>query len=359
MPTHPNVVYVMSRLKSGGIEWLVMQFLKNNRADLGRVTLWLTGAPGKDELYDEVEDLNVDIIYGSKTPRGWKAFKSYLLANSTDVVHAHTGYPSGFFIHEAMKANVPVRIGHWHNVQPIPPGLLKSILARIGMKRMARSATHIWAVSEAAKSALHYEWLVKRAEVVPNGYRPKISKASKEHDKLQITHIGRFHPVKNHARIWSILEELNVPFRFTGCGRHDFLETLPSEEWLNSMRRKHNDEAVINLPGNCTDVSSVLASTDVFLFPSKAEGAGGALIEAAASGCYCVASDIASLRSVAQFFENVKLVGLDAPLAEWVTAIEEHQGVNRKEAYATFLNSPYNADKVEEFWLKAYRSSHD
>lgn len=58
-------------------------------------------------------------------------------------------------------------------------------------------------------------------------------------------------------------------------------------------------DACVTLLGHRTDVSSLLAAADGFVFPSRFEGLPGALIEAEAAGLPIICSDIANNREVA------------------------------------------------------------
>ena len=66
--------------------------------------------------------------------------------------------------------------------------------------------------------------------------------------------------------------------------------------------------ASVRFLGHRDDVPDVLASADVFAFPSLYEGLGGAVIEAMALGLPIVASDIPALREVVKVGENAALV---------------------------------------------------
>lgn len=56
----------------------------------------------------------------------------------------------------------------------------------------------------------------------------------------------------------------------------------------------------VRLLGHRSDVADLLAAADVFVFPSRREGFGGAVIEAMALECPIVCSDLAVLREVTQ-----------------------------------------------------------
>lgn len=62
---------------------------------------------------------------------------------------------------------------------------------------------------------------------------------------------------------------------------------------------KYDLEKTVLMTGHRSDVSSILAAADVFLFPSRFEGLPGALIEAEAAGLPVICSDIPNNREVA------------------------------------------------------------
>ncbi|MEN8239406.1 MAG: glycosyltransferase family 4 protein, partial [Actinomycetota bacterium] len=81
-----------------------------------------------------------------------------------------------------------------------------------------------------------------------------------------------------------------------------------STEDLQAMIADLGLESVVTLLGHRSDVSEVLAASDIFVFPSLYEGLGGALIEALALELPVVASDLPALREVVSEGENALLV---------------------------------------------------
>lgn len=65
--------------------------------------------------------------------------------------------------------------------------------------------------------------------------------------------------------------------------------------------------------GHRDDVPDLLAAADVFVFPSRYEGLGGALIEAMALGLPIVASDLPAVREVVDVGGNAALVPVGRP----------------------------------------------
>ena len=56
--------------------------------------------------------------------------------------------------------------------------------------------------------------------------------------------------------------------------------------------------------GNRSDIPEILKASDLFIFPSRSEGAGAALIEAMATGLPCIATDTGGIPEVLVNGEN-------------------------------------------------------
>jgi glycosyltransferase involved in cell wall biosynthesis len=89
----------------------------------------------------------------------------------------------------------------------------------------------------------------------------------------------------------------------------------------------------VRLLGHRDDVPALLATADVFVFPSRFEGLGGSLVEAQAAGVAIVASDLPAVREVVDDGRSADLVPADDPgaLASAIVAILEDD--DRRRAY--------------------------
>lgn len=108
-------------------------------------------------------------------------------------------------------------------------------------------------------------------------------------DTLLLGHVGRFSPEKNHAFLLEVFRELrrrrsNVALLLVGDG--------PLRPALQQQVEEEGLERQVFFTGNRPDVPCLLSAMDVFLFPSRYEGFGAALVEAQAAGLPCVASDV-------------------------------------------------------------------
>ncbi|GHU74562.1 hypothetical protein AGMMS49992_16360 [Clostridia bacterium] len=76
------------------------------------------------------------------------------------------------------------------------------------------------------------------------------------------------------------------------------------------------------------DVHRILSAFDVFVFPSKYEGFGIALLEAQAAGLPCVVSDAIVKEAI---ITEVSVLPLTAPVTQWADKILEYRGYPRKD----------------------------
>ncbi|MCS4142404.1 glycosyltransferase family 4 protein [Salinibacter ruber] len=115
--------------------------------------------------------------------------------------------------------------------------------------------------------------------------------------KRYIVSVGRLVPVKNHKTTIRAIKKMrsdgfNVILDIFGNG--------PRENELKCITRKFGIEECVNIRGRVKRkrVIKELEESDFFICSSKAEGFGIALLEAMATGCVCLASNIAVFREV-------------------------------------------------------------
>ena len=123
-----------------------------------------------------------------------------------------------------------------------------------------------------------------------------------------ILSVGELNENKNHEvviRALAEIKEKNFVYLIAGKGHlKDYLEKLIDDKGLQGN---------VKLLGYRTDINELLKITDLFVFPSKREGLGLALVEAMASGVNCIASDNRGSRDLLKTeslfnLHNVKVV---------------------------------------------------
>jgi glycosyltransferase involved in cell wall biosynthesis len=135
--------------------------------------------------------------------------------------------------------------------------------------------------------------IAQKAQVIPTGIDPApYAEATHTDASVTVTYLGRLESVK---------------------GVDDFLEALtPLQDAYSQLRLqvvgwyKDHHPLVAQYSGRVTftglrhDVPAVLAGTDIFVLPSYSEGLSNALMEAMASACACVATEVGGNRSLIQ-----------------------------------------------------------
>lgn len=141
---------------------------------------------------------------------------------------------------------------------------------------------------------------------IPNGvdtklfYPPKTKPNSK---RLKIVFMGRLEKQKNLDSLIKAAENLNYPYDLTFYGFGS------KREELADLAKSLKVSLQIKEPVDYEDVSKVLKNCDIFILPSKKEGSPKILLEAMASGCAIVASDIPEIAEIITDGETGVLTG--------------------------------------------------
>jgi len=163
----------------------------------------------------------------------------------------------------------------------------------------------LWVLHLADKVILLYEGLVrpakrlglKKISVVHNGVDfDKFEKAKPAKDivkfkdgKKLITYLGRLDEVKGYKLALKLANDLKDKAKFLFvCG--------------NKYSTKRKELAIkypfIKFVGFRKDVAEIFAASDIHILPSYNEGLPNSVMEAMASGCAVVASDVGGMRSI-------------------------------------------------------------
>jgi glycosyltransferase involved in cell wall biosynthesis len=134
--------------------------------------------------------------------------------------------------------------------------------------------------------------------VIPNGiplpeYNLKTDYLYKngvfDKDDFVVTSVARLHPQKSLDTLIKAFANLreditNLTVLLVGDGK--------KKGDLQNLAQRLDAQDIVQFLGKRDDVYNILSATDVFVLPSKKEGMSNALLEAMASGCGCIVSDI-------------------------------------------------------------------
>ena len=220
-----------------------------------------------------------------------------------DAVHAHMDGMNAYPLEIAKRYGVPVRISHSHNTDFLTNHPFKRALHEAARKRIPKSATHLFACSEAAGRFLYGSTIYDsgRVSLVRNAIdadRFQFDPVTRERlrtelgvsDRFVIGHIGRFDlRQKNQLFLLEAFAEAkhsrpNLMLALVGDGA--------DRAQIESRMRELSLTDDVLLLGYREDVSALYSVFDCFVLPSLFEGLGIVLIEAQASGLNCIASDV-------------------------------------------------------------------
>lgn len=298
-----RVLQVFAALDSGGVANFVMNTYR--RIDRDKIQYDFALTAGKKTLMDdEAEALGARIFYFD-TEKNIEDNLKEILKNDVpfEAVHSHVFFYSGLVLRTAKKCGVPIRIAHAHNAHT---GESTSVVRKVyeaTMRHLIRAnATVMLGCSEKACRYVFGENCMndKRVMVMPDGIdcerfafnekmRKKVRSEYGLEGKFVVGHVGHFNPAKNHEKILSVFAEV-------AKRREEAALLLVGDGELENDVRARVEELSLSdkiiFAGAHKDVENMYQAMDVFLFPSRYEGFGMAMIEAQAGGLACVASDV-------------------------------------------------------------------
>lgn len=298
-----RVLHVLGELNRGGAETMIMNLYRN--MDRTKFQFDFVVHTNKECSYDnEVISLGGKIFRVPKYKvynhfeyvRKWETI--FAENNEYNLIHSHVRSTAKIFLKIAKKRKMKT-ILHSHNTSSGKG--IKALFKTLLQKNVSESADYLFACSTEAG-----EWLFgKQIENNSNYHHIKNAidtdnfKFNKEdyynirnefnvESEILITHVGRFHPQKNHKFIIDIFDELlklRLDVKLILVGDGEMKDEIIEEAKTRSIFQK------IIFTGVRSDINKILNSSDMFLFPSLHEGLPLTLIEAQSSGLPIFASD--------------------------------------------------------------------
>ena len=294
-----RVLHVLNGLGRGGTEAFIMNVYR--AIDREKVQFdFLVRSTENSAHEEEITRLGGKIFITPAFPRHFlqnkKAVKKFFEEHASEYEAVHVHANALMYVEPlkaAKKADVKKIIMHSHSTQAMNP--IYKIWHLANKKRIGKWITHKLACSTEAGAWMFGEDYT----LVNNGIRlekfdfnPQKREALREElgikESFVVGNVGRFVPVKNHAFILDIFEEIKKQkedAKLLLCGDGEL--RLEIEELATKKGLKED----VIFTGNVANVEDYLQAMDVFLLPSKYEGLGIVLVEAQASGLPCVVSN--------------------------------------------------------------------
>ena len=320
----------------GGIETYLLKISSNidrNRFDFG----FLAYDDQNPCFFNELSDLGCSFHFVRSRRKSWfgnaKDIRNLLAKEKYDIVHCHLN--SLTYIApalEGLKAGAKVIVHSRNGGSAI--GSSSRILGAINKFRMPWNR-----VSRVAVSDLAGVWMFGKNRsftVLNNGLDTSKYMFSAEgrtairkelgipQNAEVVSNVGAFRTQKNHSFIVDVFNAYHQKHSVS------ILLLVGEGELEDEIKRKVSEYGIENnvvFAGRRTDIPSVLSASDKYLFPSLYEGFPNALIEAETSGLLCVSSTSITEQAC---LDNCIRVSLDAPVSDWVAALERPVVSDRK-----------------------------
>lgn len=303
-----KVLQVLAGLGRGGMETFIMNVYRSIDRESVQFDFLLRSKGGA--YIPEAESLGANIFYIGKRHEGfiqfWNNLDLFFREHAKDyaAVHVHTSTLSSVEpLYYAKKYGVPVRIVHSHSSSVSGNKLhyISHYLCKLFIKSWATD--YLGCSKEANEWLFKYTGIYSRAIMVPNGvlsddykYSAEIRKQLRDElnlkvDDLVVGHVGRFAWMKNHKFLLDVFKKIlesNPHSKLMLVGKGPLMEVTKC--YAKSIGVDNN----VLFMGLRNDVSRLLQTMDVFIFPSIYEGLPVCLVESQASGLLTICSDTVS-----------------------------------------------------------------
>jgi len=353
-----RIAQIVGMVQMSGVDAVVMNYYRHIDKSKFQFDYFMDGLE-KTPIDDEILTMGGRIYklppYQKDMKKNLAVFRSIINENDYKIIHSHMNTLSVFWLREAKKAGVPVRIAHSHSTAGKGEGM------RNIMKYMLRPLSKIYANNYCACSNYAGRWLFgKNVNIIRNAikaddfiYNEILRKEVKDEfgltDEIVIGHVGRFMYQKNHdflVNIFCEIEKLNKNVKLFLVGEGPLRSKIEEQ-----IKEKKLENKVI-FTGTRTDVTRLLQGMDCFVLPSHYEGLGLSAVEAQAAGLPCFISD--KVPDEAMLNEQCWKYDLKLPSKVWAKEILEKTGLHqRKSNIEEIVKKGYDI-KVEAGKLERY-----
>lgn len=315
---------------------------------------------------DEIERLGGRVFHftkpGIKTYfKAKKELKTFFdqHKNEYDIVHCNEVLVAKQVFYAARKyGNCKTMVSHSHSCR-LSDKFTKRIRNRLLVAGLANKSDYCFACSslsatstfgkrilDSNKYKLIYNAIDADAYSFNEEVREKTRKELGLGDNFILGNVGRLDPNKNQIFAIKVLQEI---LRKRSSTKLLLIGEGKDKEFLEKYVKINGLESNVMFLGRRHDVAEILNAMDYFVFPSKHEGLGIALIEAQASGLPCCCYE--NLPKEVYVTQRIKRFEKDSAAAQWAEAILDSvcNDKDRKEDSEKIKKSNFNiANSVRE-----------
>ena len=354
-----HIVYILNR---GGMESRIMDLYRHMDLNKYQFDFYVeSGAYGVFE--DEIKEKGGRIFHNESKGKhripNFNAFRSFLEQHSEyRIVYAYNQW-SGMYLKEAKKYGIPNRIAYARTA--IQTKSFKNSIKNLVKRKVNLYATQRFAVSQKAGIWLFGDKCIKNGDVIvwPNAIDTEQYKFDDQirnqvrcglalKNELTIIHVGNIRFEKNHLfllEVFAVLKRTHKHAKLILIGGGDF-SILKSKIFQLGI-----EDSIIYL-GERNDVPRLLQAGDIFIFPSLYEGFPGAVLEAEASGLWCLVAD--TITDEVELTNHIKRIPLEKGADGWAALLKEYKPIDRTNVWRVIYDARYDvndlAKKTEMFY---------
>lgn len=346
--------------EQNGITGVIFNYLK--AMDAQNITFDLLSLNTPSNLYSNIVESKGGRVFVLPRLEGtlkyWNGLRRLIKENRYDAVHIHgNSHTVVLELSAAWAAGCVVRMVHSHNTT-----CKHVVVSRLLTQPFNMLYTHGLACGDAAG-----RWMFgkRKFTVINNGVDTELyafDEAKRNAIRINkgwtdckvIGHVGGFVETKNQRFIVEVFRELHK--------RDNTYRLLLIGD--GHMRQEVEDKVkecglqdVVCMTGNIYNVYDYLNAMDLVLMPSLFEGLPLTLVEQQANGLQCIVSNM--ITKEADKTGNLRFISLNAPISEWVQAIEncnckQDREQRSKKAVDDIAKAGYSiqteANKLVEFY---------
>lgn len=350
-----RITQVLWTLGRGGAERMVFDLSRYLKSAGHDIELLSAGSgPMRSDFEKEAIHVECAAEHPNEVPRRdvLEFFRHSLVKRRPDILHTHLGGDIwGGLAAKKLGLRPWLITAHSHE-----PGL--PILQRLGRLWAYWFADHVVCVSNGVCDAISktYKISPKKLSVIRIGIDAKSFPPRSAHlagDVANLISVGRLVPEKGHATLLHALAKIELPWRLELVGDG------PEKMALMSLAETLGILPRVNFFGETNDVGARLKDADLFCLPSRHEGQGLALYEAAIARVPAIASDLPSLREV--FDAKTMLFAPSDDVEAWAKAIQDSltnygESLRRAERAQECVLKGFSLEGMGEAYVALYRS---
>lgn len=347
----PLVTHVLWALGRGGAERMVLD-LARRLPEVG-YAVRVVAAGGGGEMEKDFLEAGVDLSI-NPNPGSRRAAVSFLrqeIANHRPAVwHTHlTPVWGGLAARSSFIRPWVATIHGYESGLSLPMRLARSFAYR--------RADYVVCVSEAVRNSLRVGGALRpsRSTVIPPGIDPERFRPREPRlagDTPELLTVSRLVPEKGLDVLLEALSGVLRPWRLTIVGDGPEMEPLKRQaEVLGIVPR-------VRFVGGTSDPAAYLQRADLFCLPSRTEGQGIALLEAAIARVPALASDLPAVREA--FGEEAMAYAAPGNVDGWRRALERAlarypETLARADRAQAAVSSRYTLDVMAKSHAELYR----